>query len=230
MIPYLIWALIPKRYLVTAAAIAALLLGGWAAIALHNRSLKQTWFDRGYAVAHDSARMAGIVERKLAAEQHARDSVTSAAHSDSVLRAAIARTQLPPRVSIKPLSAADTDLVPTVPLSALVRVYVASDTAGAPPNYATPALAALVVWQDSAIYKQLLPQRDSALAIGHRLLSAYTSEHLARQLSDSSGEYWHQKALALEPAKPSRFATVLKWAERGALVIGGYQLGRALGR
>ena len=198
-----ILALIPKKYLI--GAVGAVLMAGTLVgfIAHHQHALKAAYFAKGYRVAADSAKEATIV-REIAL----RDSATKVAdslraHRDTLI---VTRTVAQrPGISVDtvPLRVACDSIPP------LVSVYVESERRSYP---AHPALAKLLVWQDSVIYKALVPaiaQRDSL----------YAAEHNARLASDSALVLARQHT---EPISPHRST----WKRDALLVLDGVLLAK----
>lgn len=182
MWPELLWAMLPKKYLITAAAIAAVVLGGWATYAVHVHTLKATYFDKGAAFARDSAREATIVQLVAVRDSAARTAdslVTSVKQRDSLLHVqARTFTNVTERRHIV-ISADSSTPVDTVPL-----VGVTSEASGK--HWLLPRDAALE-WQAT----------DSLLSVAAALIAkyraanadwakAYASEHNARIHSDSA--------------------------------------------
>ena len=189
----IIWAFIPARYLYGATALVALGVSGIVALKMHDGRLKSSYFEKGRAYAADSAQMATIARLQAVRDSaaHVSDSLAKVAkRGDSLLAIKPGLEHAPPRIEHID------SLVPTVPISNLVAIYVAADPTT--PHYADRYIANLVVWYDSVVYKQLLPQRDSAIVIALRWKNAWGAEHSAREGADSLAAAYAERLRAVE--------------------------------
>ena len=197
-----VFAFIPRKYLIGAAG-AVLIIGSLLGfIAHHQHALKAAYFAKGYRVAVDSAKEATIVREIALRDSAAKvsDSLAKIVKHDTVL-VALAHG---PHVTVDtvPLRVACDSIPP------LVSVYVESEHQSYP---AHPALAKLLVWQDSVIYKALVP----GIALRDSL---YAAEHNARQHSDS--------ALAVALSMHSDAPPHSRWRRDVMLVIDGVLLAK----
>lgn len=215
------FALIPKRYLIAAAALVAVLVSGIVWYHVHMSHVYDSGYNAGYnhAVVIETRKQTVIVD---SLERRA-DSIAAIANAGdrlSVVRDSTdAQLRAHPRIArIVPL--ATDSLIPTVALSNLVAVYFASDSIPTP-HYADVAVAHLVAWQDTAIYVTLLPQRDSAIAFAFRWKAAYVAEHEARESADSLSALYAERlrSQTVLPGSPSRLRRTV---EALALLGGGY--------
>jgi len=215
MIRDLLKAFALSNALPIAGIVLALCVTGWGAYRISVAHARSAGFSRGYAVARDSALEATILRMKAQHDSaaHVSDSLAQHAHrGDSLLALRPGIEHAPPRFQ----RIDSTGLVPTVPLSSLVAVYTASDSL---PHYADRYVANLVIWYDSIVYKQLLPQRDSAIVLGMAWKRAYIAEHQAREGADSLAALWRERALnVVAPPKQSHVKRNAVYAALGAAV------------
>ena len=207
-----VWALIPARYLYGIGAALAAFVVLWTGYSVHERRVHTQWFDKGAAFARDSAREATILREIALKDSVARSVVTKAKHADSLFNARLVSVIKGPRLT----HVDSTGLVPTVPLSQLVAIY----TADAPttPHYADRYIGNLVIWYDSIVYRVLIPQRDSAVALGRAWKDAYVAEHDAHTTAEDS----LSALLQSRSVVPERHAS---WKRKAALAAVAFTLG-----
>lgn len=196
MIRDLLKALALSHALPIAGLFFALCAMGYGAYSVHERRVHSVWFNKGATFVRDSAGEAAAIRQREDERVHARvaDSLVRLGHLTDSLKAVKG-----PRVArIEPLAANDSGLVPTVPLSELVKVYVASDSVPTA-HYADRYLANLLVYDDSLIYREYQPRLEKAYAANKSLYNGWLQERLARQSADSARDYWQARALRPPP-------------------------------
>lgn len=211
----LLWALIPRRYLIGAGAAIAALCVIWAAIAHHQHSLKAEYFRKGYGFAADSAREATILRLQLA---HSRDSAVA----DSAVASA---RQL--SVGLDSAHSQFANVVRHSPRIEAVALPAGIDT------------SMVSVFVENTNERFILPRRaaqywhvsDSLVTVASQLLQKYAAankqwaaawadEHAARIGSDSLAEQWRLRALAGIPTQASSH-----WKRTAALAAAAFTFG-----
>jgi len=209
MIRDLLKAFALSNALPIAGIVFALCVTGYGAYRVSVAHARSAGYSQGYAVARDSALEATILRMRDAESTYSR-------RADSLVRLAIAATPkhstpAPPPIRLEPITASDSQLVPTVPIDRFVRVYVEKLQAA----YLVEAPAAYAWKEEDDSVQAIVRERDSLKVSNKRFSEAFFAKDTSKSLADSSG--YAERARDQMSAHPNKCRRIA-WTVAGIVV------------
>lgn len=211
MIRDLLKALALSHALPIAGLLFALSVTGYGAYRVQRNHERAAYFQRGYEVARDSARMAGIQERRALAVAHAQALADSAKRYTAVVDSLSSKLHAAPRYTPRIEAIALPDSLSRIPDP--VGVSVASTGE----HFVLPRRAAQLWFSTDSLLTEALKANAKFVVANKQWAEAWSSEHEARLASDSLVAIL-QARVAPPAASPRRWPWLVAGIVAGAAI------------